>query len=67
MVTLRLTKPCARCLGRESCGTAKREFEATVERLNWIAEAHKIPLPDIDVVLDCQSFKPPGREVTGPA
>ena len=61
-IELRMTMPCARCLGDISCVTIKREFEATVVRLNWIAEMHKIRLPDIDVVLDCKSFRPPSKK-----
>jgi hypothetical protein len=58
-IELRVTMPCERCIGEISCVTVRREFEATVTRLHWIAEMHHIRLPDIDVVLDCKSFSPP--------
>ena len=57
-IDVRMTKPCSLCLGTEACMTVRREFEATRDRLIWIAHVHKVQLPDIDVVLDCQSYAP---------
>ena len=57
-ISLRFTKPCARCRQPAACMTVKREFIGTMERLEWYAEAHGIPLPDVDVVIDCANFDP---------
>ena len=58
MISLRFTKPCARCQQPAACMTVKRELEESVERLSWYSKAHGIKMPDVDVIVDCKAFDP---------
>lgn len=58
MIQLRFTRPCAKCRQPAACGTVKRELEFMVERLEWYAQAHQIPMPHAEIVFDCHTYDP---------
>ena len=64
-ISLRFTKPCARCRQPAACATVKRELEFMVERLHWYSEAHQIQMPDAEIVFDCRWYDPMRIAVSG--